>query len=65
VSQIASTSRWKCTQPFGSPVVPEVKAISATSSLRVATGSKEPMCPRQPKARLEWPLQSLRLRLPQ
>ena len=42
VSQIASTSRWKCTQPFGSPVVPEVNAIRATSSLAVATGSKAP-----------------------
>ena len=32
VSAIASTSRWKCTSPSGSPVVPDVKASSATSS---------------------------------
>ena len=36
-SQIASTSRWKCIVPFGWPVVPEVKAISATSSAAVGT----------------------------
>ena len=36
----AITSRWKCSVPFGTPVVPEVKAISATSSLAVATVSK-------------------------
>ena len=35
---IASTSRWKCTLPFGLPVVPEVKAMSATSSAAVSTG---------------------------
>src|SRR5688500_9988377 len=35
VSHIATTSRWKCTVPFGLPVVPEVKAISATSSTAV------------------------------
>ena len=35
-SQIAMTSRWKCIVPFGRPVVPEVKAISATSSLAVS-----------------------------
>ena len=36
-SHIATTSRWKCIVPFGLPVVPEVKAISATSSAAVAT----------------------------
>ena len=39
VSQIASTSRWKCMVAFGRPVVPEVKASSATSSEEVATSS--------------------------
>ena len=34
---MASTSRWKCMQPLGRPVVPEVKAISATSSAAVST----------------------------
>lgn len=37
VSAMASTSRWKCIQPLGRPVVPEVKAISATSSAEVGT----------------------------
>src|SRR6185437_15680834 len=32
VWQIVSTSRWKCSVAFGLPVVPEVKAINATSS---------------------------------
>ena len=36
-SHIAITSRWKCIVPFGLPVVPEVKAISATSSADVST----------------------------
>src|SRR2546426_7535001 len=35
-SHIAITSRWKCTVPLGLPVVPEVKAISATSSAAVS-----------------------------
>src|SRR2546426_2777375 len=35
-SHMAITSRWKCIVPFGLPVVPEVKAISATSSAAVA-----------------------------
>ena len=35
--QMASTSRWKCIVPLGWPVVPEVKAISAQSSLAVST----------------------------
>ena len=39
VSQIASTSRWKCIVAFGRPVVPDVKASSATSSEEVATSS--------------------------
>ena len=34
VSQMASRSRWRCTQPFGGPVVPEVKAMMAMSSAR-------------------------------
>ncbi len=42
VSQHASRSRWKCTQPFGVPVVPDVKAMIATSSAAVSTGSKAP-----------------------
>ena len=42
VSQLASRSRWKCTQPLGAPVVPEVKAMIATSSAAVSTGSKVP-----------------------
>lgn len=37
VSAIASTSRWKCMHPLGRPVVPEVKAISATSSAAEST----------------------------
>ena len=36
VSHIAITSRWKCIVPFGRPVVPEVKAISTTSSAAVS-----------------------------
>ena len=36
-SHMAITSRWKCTVPFGLPVVPEVKAMSAGSSAAVAT----------------------------
>ena len=36
-SHIATTSRWKCIVPLGLPVVPEVKAMSATSSAAVAT----------------------------
>ena len=51
VSQIASTSRWKWTQPLGSPVVPEVKAIRATSSLAVATGSNAPVAGSRSKVR--------------
>ena len=38
VSQHASRSRWKWTQPFGVPVVPEVNAMIATSSAAVSTG---------------------------
>ena len=33
-------SRWKCMVPFGSPVVPEVKAIRQTSSLAVSQAAK-------------------------
>ena len=36
MSQMASTSRWKCIVPFAWPVVPEVKAMSAVSSARVS-----------------------------
>jgi len=36
-SHIAITSRWKCIVPLGLPVVPEVKAMSATSSAAVST----------------------------
>ena len=39
VSAMASTSRWKCIVAFGRPVVPEVKASSATSSAAVSTSS--------------------------
>ncbi len=42
VSAIASTSRWKCVQPLGLPVVPDVKAIRATSSAAVGTASNGP-----------------------
>ncbi len=38
VSAFASTSRWKCMVAFGRPVVPDVKASSATSSAAVSTG---------------------------
>ena len=41
-SHIARMSRWKCIVPLGSPVVPEVKAISATSSAAVSTARKSP-----------------------
>ena len=40
--QAASTSRWVCTTAFGFPVVPEVNAISATSSAEVRQGLKLP-----------------------
>ena len=39
VSQIDSTSRWKCIVAFGRPVVPEVNASMQTSSLEVGTSS--------------------------
>ena len=39
-SHIASTSRWTCIVPLGWPVVPEVKAISATSSCAVSQPAK-------------------------
>ena len=39
-SHMASTSRWQCMVPLGGPVVPEVKAISATSSAAVSQLSK-------------------------
>ena len=42
VSHVASRSRWKCMQPFGTPVVPDVNAMIATSSAAVSTGSNEP-----------------------
>ncbi len=42
VSAIARTSRWKCMVALGRPVVPEVKASSATSSAAVTTSSKVP-----------------------
>ena len=38
-SHIASTSRWKCIVPFGLPVVPDVKAMNATSSAAVSTAA--------------------------
>jgi hypothetical protein len=40
VSAIASTSRWKCMVALGRPVVPEVNAISATSSAAVSAAVK-------------------------
>jgi hypothetical protein len=43
---MASTSRWKCIVPLAVPVVPEVKAISATSSAAVSTASKAAGLPR-------------------
>ena len=33
----ASMSRWKCMVPFGSPVVPDVKAMRQTSSIAVSS----------------------------
>ena len=36
-SHAASRSRWKCIVPFGTPVVPDVKAMSAVSSAAVRT----------------------------
>ena len=45
VSQIASRSRWKCTVPLAAPVVPEVKAISATSSAAVSQAAKPATLP--------------------
>ena len=42
VSHDASRSRWKCTQPLGSPVVPLVKAMIATSSAAVSHASNQP-----------------------
>ena len=39
-SHIATMSRWKCIVPFGVPVVPEVNAISATSSCAVSQAAK-------------------------
>ena len=44
VSQIASTSRWKCIVPFGRPVVPDVNAIMQTSSEAVSTLSNVSRC---------------------
>ena len=38
-SAMISRSRWKCIVAFGSPVVPDVKPSSATSSRPVATAS--------------------------
>src|SRR3954463_713149 len=43
-SVCAITSRWKCIVPFGPPVVPEVKEISATSSAAVGTLPKVSGC---------------------
>ncbi len=43
VSALASTSRWKCRVALGRPVVPEVKAISATSSAAVGTVANTPL----------------------
>ena len=42
VSHDASRSRWKCTQPLGSPVVPLVNAMIATSSAAVSHASNQP-----------------------
>ena len=38
-SQAASTSRWKCIVPLGTPVVPDVNAISAVSVAAVRTSA--------------------------
>ena len=51
MSHDASRSRWKCTQPFGTPVVPDVKAMIATSSAAVSTGSKRAARRAGPRAR--------------
>ena len=51
VSHVASRSRWKCMQPFGTPVVPDVNAMIATSSAAVSTGSNEPRAGRSSSTR--------------
>ena len=40
-SQTAIRSRWKCIVPLGLPVVPDVNAISATSSAAVSTAAND------------------------
>ena len=40
----------KCTHPFGVPVVPDVKAMIATSSAAVSTGSNDPRAGRSSRA---------------
>ena len=40
LSLIVRTSRWKCSVPLAGPVVPDVKAISATSSCEASAGLK-------------------------
>ena len=60
VSQHASRSRWKCTQPFGVPVVPEVKAMIATSSAAVSTGSNDPRAGSSSSARRAAPSRAAR-----
>ena len=42
VSPIARMSRWKCIVIFGTPVLPEVAASSATSSAAVSTLANSP-----------------------
>ena len=48
---IASRSRWRCTQPFGSPVVPAVKAMIATSSAAVSHGVERSRASAGPRSR--------------
>src|SRR5258708_33244085 len=57
-SHMAITSRWKCTVPLGLPVVPEVKAINATSSAAVSAFAKLPGF-RAASAASEWAASSL------
>ncbi len=55
VSALASTSRWKCRVALGRPVVPEVKAISATSSAAVGTAVNGPAVAAQRAVRSSGP----------
>ncbi len=55
VSAIARTSRWKCIVALGRPVVPEVKASSATSSAEVSIAVNSSAAPVMRAARSSLP----------